>query len=263
MIDRRPLSEADLRDAIEHARFHARYQPIVEMADKSPVGLEVLARLDHPTLGALPPDAFVPRLESAGLAWPLTRAIIDIAFRDWQSQDVRRFGLYLALNFPLDVLLMPEAIDFLSERRETAKIAAKDIVIELTESRPIERKPDLSNAIARLRAEGYGLAIDDVGPELRDPRDLIGMKFTTLKLDKDIVRESPDSETAKDFLARTIAAARAHGLLVIAEGVEDTEIWDRMKGLGVDQAQGFLIARPLLPRSIERWRKTWLARSVT
>ncbi len=254
------LSVEELRDALYGARIQTRYQPIVNMADSRPIGLEVLARLEHPVRGILQPDLFVPQIEEAGLAWPLTEAVVRRAFEDWGQRRLEAFGFTLALNFPLDVLLIPEALTWLEARRREAAIPAELLVIELTESRPVTEISRLRHAIATLRSIGYGLAIDDVGPEVRDHHALLDLQFTALKLDKDLVRESPDSTTAADFLTRTIATARAAGLTIVAEGVEDLQIWDRMRALGVDQAQGFLVARPLPAAAVPLWHRDWCAR---
>jgi EAL domain-containing protein (putative c-di-GMP-specific phosphodiesterase class I) len=254
------LSLPELRDALNGARIQTRYQPIVRMSDGHPIGLEVLARLEHPSRGILQPDLFVPQIEEAGLAWPLTEAVVRRAFEDWGHGRLAGFGLTLALNFPLDVLLIPEALTWLEARRHEAEIPAECLVIELTESRPVSEIARLRHAIATLRNLGYGLAIDDVGPEIRDHNALLDLQFTALKLDKDLVRESPDSPSAAAFLDQTIAAAREAGLVIVAEGVEDADIWARMKALGVDQAQGFLVARPLPAAAVPLWHRDWCAR---
>ena len=254
------LSLEELREALYGARIQTRYQPIVNMADSRPVGLEVLARLEHPVRGILQPDLFVPQIEEAGLAWPLTEAVVRRSFDDWGHGKLAAFGFTMALNFPLDVLLIPEALIWLEARRKEAEIAAERLVIELTESRPVTEIARLRQAIAMLREIGYGLAIDDVGPEIRDHQALLDLQFSALKLDKDLVRESPDSQVAAEFLTRTIAAARAANLTIVAEGVEDAEIWDRMRALGVDQAQGFLVARPLPAAAMPLWHRDWCAR---
>lgn len=251
------LSLAELHDALSGARIQTRYQPIVRIDNRAPIGLEVLARLEHPERGILPPDLFVPQIEEAGLAWPLTEAVVRRAFDDWGNGRLDALGLTLAINFPLDVLLIPDALIWLEEQRQAAGLKAEALVIELTESRPVTQITRLRKAIAKLRSIGYGLAIDDVGPELRDHQALLDLKFTALKLDKDLVRESPDSPVASRFLTQTITAARAAHLTIIAEGVEDHDIWRRMAGLGVDQAQGFLVARPLPANAVPLWHRDW------
>jgi EAL domain-containing protein (putative c-di-GMP-specific phosphodiesterase class I) len=254
------LSMEELREALSGARIQTRYQPIVRMHDSQPVGLEVLARLEHPVRGILPPDLFVPQIEDAGLAWPLTEAVIRRAFEDWGGGRLEAFGLTLAINFPLDVLLIPEALVWLEEQRKACGLSAEHLVIELTESRPVTQIPMLRQAVTTLRGIGYGLAIDDVGPELRDHQALLDLQFTALKLDKELVRESPDSLVASTFLNQTIEAARAANLTIVAEGVEDGDIWRRMAALGVDQAQGFLVARPLPAAAVPLWHRDWCER---
>ena len=247
------LAEADLHEALREGRLAMRYQPIVRMADRRPVGLEVLARLEHPVHGTLPPDLFVPGMERAGLGWPFTQAVVQQAFADWDAGRLARTGLSLAVNFPLDVLKVPSALDWLESARTPTGIAASDLLVELTESQPIGEIAGLDTAVRRLRAFGYGIAIDDVGPDIRDHSALLGLPFTALKLDKDLVRRARHDGADRTFLIRAIAAARRAGLRTVAEGVEDAAIWHAMRALGIDEAQGFLISRPLPPQAVAVW----------
>jgi EAL domain-containing protein (putative c-di-GMP-specific phosphodiesterase class I) len=95
---------------------------------------------------------------------------------------------------------------------------------------------------------------------VRDPKALLDLQFTALKLDKNLVRDSLSSRTAHNFLTRTIESARKADLTIIAEGVEDEAIWREMQRLGVDQAQGFLVARPLPATAVPLWHRDWCAR---
>lgn len=235
----------------------ARYQPVVRMTDRVPVALEVLARLEHPLHGTLPPDLFVPPMEDAGLAWPLTKAVFRRAFCDWRTSGLDRLGLSLALNVPLDVMLLPEALDWLDAECASASIPPPLITIELTESRPLQQLDRLRAAVARLRAAGYSLAIDDVGPTVRDHRELLDLAFSALKLDKDLVRGSATDAAAQDFLLQSVAAARAANMTIIAEGVEDAPVWDRMAALGIELAQGYLIAKPMPAADVHGWFRAW------
>jgi EAL domain-containing protein (putative c-di-GMP-specific phosphodiesterase class I) len=111
----------------------------------------------------------------------------------------------------------------------------------------------------RSRRCGYGLAIDDVGPQLRDHHSLLDLQFTMLKLDKELVVDSATMPDVRDFLTETITSARAADLTIVAEGVENPELWKRMRDLGVDQAQGYLIARPLLATTVPLWYHDWVS----
>ena len=83
------------------------------------------------------------------------------------------------------------------------------------------------------------------------------MPFGTLKLDKRVVREAADSPSARAFITSSLNIGHAVGMQVVAEGVEDAAIWDRMAALGCDQAQGFFIARPLPVAAVWLWRDGW------
>lgn len=252
-----PLGETDLRAALADARIQALYQPIVRISDCRPVGLEVLARLDHPERGFLTASLFVPTMECAGLARPLTEAVIRRAFTDWGGGRLDGPDLTLAINLPLDVLLIPEMLGWLDDERTAAGIPAERIVIELTESQPLDRLAELAIATARLRARGYGLAIDDVGPNIRDHTPLLDLPFTVLKLDKDLVQESRGNAATAIFLAATLRSAAAASLTVIAEGVEDTETWAHMAACGVHHCQGYLVSHPLSAEAIAPWLASW------
>jgi EAL domain-containing protein (putative c-di-GMP-specific phosphodiesterase class I) len=252
-----PLHETDLHAALSGAQIHALYQPIVRMHDRCAVGVEALARLNHPAHGTLSPHQFVPHMERAGLARPLTEAVVRRIFADWGPDVLDTLNLTLSVNFPLDVLLVPEALNWLECMRQQAGIPAARIIIELTESQPLSRLTELATAAHWLRDIGYGLAIDDVGPDIRDHGALLALPFTMLKLDKEVVREAAVTPAARLFLAGAVAAARDAGLVVTAEGVEDEACWRRMNKLGVEFAQGFLVGRPVSAEAMPGWHRKW------
>lgn len=255
------LPPGELQAALAGTGLAARYQPMVRVCDRRPVSLEVLARLDHPRHGVLAPKHFVPQMEDAGLARRLTESVAALSFCDYR-RHLGGLGLTLALNFPLDVLLDRAAVTTLDAQRESAGIAAAQVLVELTESRPLDARDAaevaaFGAAMRRLRALGYGLAIDDVGPDTTNLRVLFGFGFTALKLDRAVVEDSGASPAANRFLRETVAAARAADLAVIAEGIEDEAGWQRMQELGVDQMQGYLISRPLPASAVGAWLQQW------
>ncbi|HBK04787.1 MAG TPA: hypothetical protein DDZ81_02865 [Acetobacteraceae bacterium] len=260
--DRPVMDLAELRAALKGAMIETRYQPIVRIADRRPVGVEALVRLNHPEKGTLSPDRFVPQIEDAGLAAELTTLVSARAFSDLAGPFMAGRGLRVSVNFPLDVLLLPAALDRLDEQRTAAGIPADRIIVELTESRPVDDIQILRKSLERLRALGYGAAIDDVGPAVPRLAPLLDLPFTSLKLDKELVQQVIESAEIETFLATTIAQAKAHGLTVVAEGVETDAIWDRMKQLGADEVQGFLAARPLPVAAIPVWWDSWVGKDA-
>lgn len=255
------LARAELRAALAGTGLAACYQPVVRLRDRHAVSLEVLARLDHPRYGMLSPDQFVPQMEDAGLARRLTESVAALAFDD-HALYLAQLGLTIALNFPLDVLLDAAALAALDKRREAAGIPATRLLIELTESRPLDagdagEMRAFGAAVRHLRDLGYGLAIDDLGPETANLPALLGCGLTALKLDRSIVEASATAPRAARFIGETVEVARTAGLTVIAEGVADGAGWHRMCDFGVDQAQGYFISPPLYAPRVSAWLEEW------
>ncbi len=251
---------SEIHASLAGVMIDTRYQPIVRMADRKPVAVEVLARMNHPVRGTLLPGLFVPQMEDAGLAPALTEAVTRRAFADLANPSLVPHGLEIALNFTLDVLLVPQAEVLLDAQRRIAGIEAEQVIIELTESRPVEDVPGLRRAIERLRAAGYGVVIDDVQPAVPRLQALMELPFTGVKLDKDMVQVLAADTELHDFTLGIVDIAKRRGLTVTAEGVEDAAAWDRLAGLGIDMAQGFLIARPLLAVALPVWLRRWSKR---
>ena len=251
------LSREGLRDVIDRGLIQTRYQPIVRLADRAVTAVEVLARLNHPVHGGLTPDWFVPRFEDSGLACALTDEVVARAFADAAAPAFRGQGLTMALNFPLRVLSHDGTAQRLDDMRAAAGLTAGAIAIELTESQPVEDFAALALALERFRALGYRVSIDDAGPAVRNLDRMMALPFTGLKLDKGIVRMLGTAGPLGAQVPGIVERALARGLTVVAEGVESREIWDRLHGLGVREAQGYFIARPLPVTAMPVWREAW------
>ncbi len=247
-----PLDLTELRQALAGQRVRILYQPIIRLSDRCPISIEVLARLADPVRGVLEPGAFVPGMEDAGLGRALFEAVIETAFSDWHDAGIGALGMSLAINLPHDVLIDPTLRNWLEAARIRHAIPAGRIVIELTESQPLLRMPELGLAVTALRAWGYGLAIDDVGPDIRDHAPLLDLPFTSLKLDRALVQAIGSGESLA-FMRTVMASARLAGLTVVAEGVEDERTWHAVAAHGVDHVQGYLVSRPLAAAALVAW----------
>lgn len=252
------INMTELKAALDGAMIETRYQPIVQISDRQPVGLEVLARLNHPCHGTISPDRFVPQIETAGLSAELTRVVSAKAFADLTGTFLAKLNLRMSVNFPLDVLESPLALAVLEQQRQASGVPAHRIIIELTESLPVSDKGALTHALEHLRGLGYGIAIDDVTPTMAEMDALLDLPFTCLKFDKDIVQDVPRSAERRDFVARKTDKAKERGLYVIAEGVETDDIWNMVAAFGIDAAQGFLASRPLPVAAIPIWWESWV-----
>jgi EAL domain-containing protein (putative c-di-GMP-specific phosphodiesterase class I) len=251
------LPTVELLEVVTGAMIETRYQPIVRIADRKAMAVEVLARLNHPTHGPVTPDWFVPRFEDAGLSFTLTDLVSTRALGDLTGPDFAGLGLAMALNYPLKVLSHPEAAANLDERRASLGLTPEQVHIELTESRPVEDFAALGRSLDHLRALGYQISIDDVGPAVKNLDRLLTLPFTGLKLDKGIVRLIGTQGPGASMAPTVFEKALARGLTVVAEGVETQEMWDRLHALGVHEAQGYFIARPLPATAVSVWLEAW------
>jgi EAL domain-containing protein (putative c-di-GMP-specific phosphodiesterase class I) len=255
------LSMGMLRTALADQRVDARYQPLVRLTDREPAGFEALARLYHVGHGMIAPRHFVQRMEDAGLAGTLTKLVTLRSLADLAAPILSGDRCTVSVNFPLDVLLVPDALHWLDVEREMTGVAASQVVIELTESRVVANLRQLRRVVEGLRRTGYHVAIDDVSPAVPRYAALLDMPFTAVKIDKDIVMRAAAATEAADFVERIIEAAKPRGLTVVAEGVQDARTWHRMRRAGVDLAQGYIIARPMPAAALPPWIEAWRSRT--
>lgn len=255
--DTHPMPLPEIQVALASAMIETRYQPIVRLADRVPVGFEALARLNHPARGTVLPEAFIPQIEDAGLGGQLTDLVVASAFADMTGPALAPLGLSMSLNFPLDVLLGTDALARLEDQREAAGIPVGRVIIELTETQPVRDIVALLGAVEQLRRAGYQVVIDDVGPAVAGLDKLLDLPFTGIKLDKELVLRLETSAAVLAEVERAIGGAKARGLTVVAEGIEHVALWHRLRALGVDLAQGFLVAHPLPAMAVPVWFASW------
>jgi EAL domain-containing protein (putative c-di-GMP-specific phosphodiesterase class I) len=249
----RRLTPTRLRAVLESAALETRYQPIVRLSDGAATGLEALARLAFPGWEILGPDEFVPYVEDAGLVAEFTDRVALRALGDMAAFGEAAARVTLLINYPLDVLLVPEALERLEQRRADAGIDPSRLMIELTERHTVTDMPALARAMESVLGAGCRLALDDVVPELPGLEALIDLPFAALKIDRSIVHGARRKGPARDFILRIGTHARANGQKLIAEGIEDQTGWDLARDLGFDAIQGFLVSRPMAAVDVPNW----------
>ena len=251
------MTTSDVAIAFDSRNVECRFQPIVRLADRRPVGMETLVRLRHHNYGTIGPDQFIPQIERAGLSLRLTEAVAHAAMAAIDAALLERHDLFVSINLPLDVLLFPEALQRIDGLRVHFALPVQRILIELTESRPVSDLAGLNQALERWRQAGYRVAIDDMGPEMMNQANLFDLPFNVVKLDKQVVLKSQEDPLARNYLRRTVNNAKSRSLEVIAEGIENEAMWIHMRDMSVEYAQGFLIARALPASALAVWLEAW------
>ncbi len=243
----------ELSDAIGTDQLILHYQPKIALADGRLEGAEALVRWQHPRLGLLAPDEFVPLAEHHGLMRTLTMDVLDQALR--QQLRWRQVGhaIRIAVNLSPSNLLdtrLPEDVTALLSRHATA---AEMLELEITEEtlmRDVERGLDV---LARLSESGIELALDDFGTGYSSLGQLRRLPVRELKIDRSFVMQILDSPDDAAIVRSTIQLGHSLGLRVVAEGVETAEALDLLRGYGCDAAQGFHIGRPMPADALLRW----------
>ncbi len=251
-LDDRNWLEKALRDALRDDALTLHYQVQVDARER-PIGAEALLRWTHPERGALPPAAFIPLAEETGLIEPIGRWVLATACRQlaaWASHDTLR-GLTLAVNISARQFESADFVDdVLAEVRRTGAPVDK-LKLEVTESLAFG---DLEASIRKLqvlRANGFGISLDDFGTGNSSLNYLTKLPLTQLKIDKSFVDELPASHRDAMVAQTIIAMGRGLGLDVIAEGVETAAQRDFLITQGCHSFQGYLFGRPLPVREFE------------
>ena len=222
------------------------YQPEIEVATGSLFGVEVLSRWNHPTLGPIPPDEFIPVAEAAGLIERLFDWSLDAALR--QHADWRSAGRTVAVSVNLSAsqLTDPRLVCVVASALERHDVRGDELWIEVTES-ALANGDAAAVAVVELKRLGVGIAIDDFGTGYSSLSQLRRLPFDILKIDRTFIAPLGQAETDDKLLASIIHLAHGLGVRTVAEGVETEEQARILTTLGCDIVQGYLYARPTGP----------------
>jgi diguanylate cyclase (GGDEF)-like protein len=252
----------ELRQAIGDRSLRLYYQPKISLRTGEVIGLEALARWIHPQRGFIPPDEFIPLAERTGLIRPLTMLVIEEALR--QSRELRQAGyeLSVAVNLSARTLQDVHFPDELARLLADAGVEARWLHLEITESMIMEDRARSMEVLDRLHAMGHPLSIDDFGTGYSSLAYLKRLPVDEIKIDKSFILNMA-VDTDDEMIARsTVDLGHNLRLRVVAEGVETPEAWHKLAAMGCDQAQGYLMSRPLPPDELGRWLAGWKPRQV-
>lgn len=234
--------EADLLRALDRREIEVLFQPQFECLSGALTGAEALARWRHPTLGSIGARDLFAVAERAALVAPLSRHVVARALEDAATWPET---LTLSLNITPEELGDPHfAADF-AALIGRSEIAPQRLMLEITEDVLLRNLPQAASALKALRGLGFRTALDDFGAGFCNFRYLRELPLDALKLDKAMVEGVPADATALAVLRAIVALAKALGLAVYAEGIEDEIQRAAITAEGCDYWQGFLRAQPM------------------
>ena len=227
------------------------YQPLYSLDDLTIVGVEALLRWEHPTLGLLGPDEFIPALERTGQirdvgAWVLDEACAQVAL--WHERGDR---LYLSVNVSGRQFDDHALIDQIRRALAASGLDGRSLFIEVTETALMLDMDSVVRDLDAIKNLGVRISIDDFGTGYSSLSSLRELPVDCIKIDQSFVTSITTSDESMAVVRTFIQLGRDLGLKTVAEGVETFEQMDLLRASNVDYVQGFLFSRPLEPKELE------------
>jgi diguanylate cyclase (GGDEF)-like protein len=243
----------ELRVAVTSDQLVLHYQPKIDLNTGDVHSVEALVRWDHPTRGLLYPDAFLGLVEASGLMPALTQVVLEMALDQVAVWAAQGRPLTVAVNLSASSLVddnLPEQVtDMLAARG----VPPSGLQLEITEEFLMADRDRARSILARLRDSGVQISVDDYGTGYSSLSYLLDLPIDELKLDRSFVFPMADDARAAALVASTIALAHSLDLRIVAEGVETAIVLTELKHLGCDQAQGYLMSRPVPAAELDHW----------
>jgi diguanylate cyclase (GGDEF)-like protein len=242
----------ELRVALAEEQFELHYQPKVRLSDQQVTGVEALVRWNHPTRGQLPPTAFLPLAEEAGLMPALTTVVLERAIQRAARWRAEGLDITVAVNLSGSCIMacLPRDIGRLLA---THAVPPSSVMLEITEDVLMSTPAGTARILADLRASGIRISIDDFGTGYSSLAYLRDLPVDELKLDRSFITAMQHDERASGLVRSIIDLAHSLGLEVVAEGVNSESTCLELLDQGCDFAQGFLVAQPLPAREVAPW----------
>jgi diguanylate cyclase (GGDEF)-like protein len=253
---RRLILATELRMAMDAKELEVWYQPVADMDTGQISSLEALLRWRHSDYGSISPEEFIPVAEQTGLIEPLTWWVLETALRELHMWRREGYEITMAINVSARSLLGPEVVDRLGRLLNDVAVPPSSVSLEITESLMMV-DPDLSEKVLMELSElGVRIAIDDFGTGYSSLSRLKRLPVQTVKIDRSFVMNMHLDDGDEAIVRATIELAKTMGHVVVAEGVEKQETWDRLQALGCNQVQGYLVAAAMPATECRPWLRS-------
>jgi diguanylate cyclase (GGDEF)-like protein len=244
----------DLRRALDAHEVELHYQPKVRF-DGQVAGLEALMRWVHPERGKVPPDEFIAIAESSGLMPHLTEYVLETALgqvAEWRAEGLM---VPVAVNVSPRDVHTPGFAGSVAARLARYGVPTGSLQLEITEHVLLEDPQRAADTLAALSGHGVKMSLDDFGTGYSSLVHLRRLPVSELKIDRSFVARLAVDPQDAEIVRCTLDLAHSLGLLVVAEGVEDDETWERLRDLGCDAVQGWLVSAAMPADETTAWLK--------
>lgn len=245
--------ENQLRQAVENKEIRVYYQPKVEINSRKIIGAEALMRWEHPELGFVGPEQFIPIAEEAGLIGALGEWILRTSCMQnqaWQSAGLPPISI--AVNVSAMQFQGEGFVEVVANSLRASQMDPKYLVLELTESVIMENPDETVTMLNAIKEMGVRISVDDFGTGYSSFSSLKRFPIDELKIDRSFVQNIPDDKDDAAIANAIVLIAHTLGLTVVAEGVETEAQLEFLGGCGCDTYQGYLCSRPVPPEQFQR-----------
>lgn len=237
--------ERELKSAIRNDEFLIHYQPIMELKTGKLSAMEALIRWNHPELGMVPPDRFIPVSEESGQIVAIGKWVLYTACaqnKSWQAAGYAPFRI--CVNISTIQLQHPNFVPLVKSILEETGLDARWLELEVTESILLEDTEALKKSLGNLKALGISMSIDDFGTGFTSLNYLRQFSFDRVKIDRSFVQDINSDLNGKAITATIITLAHKLGMEVVAEGIEDPVQLSYLIEELCNEGQGYYFCRP-------------------
>ncbi len=227
------------------------YQPKMSLSDNTVTRFEALIRWNSQSLGFVSPEWFIPIAEKAGIIIKLSEWVVDRVIKDLSLWDLG--GVKIAINLSVHDIHSPDLLNHVLGRLEHYQLPRDSLSFEITESDVMVESDNAINVLKTWNTAGFDLSIDDFGTGHSSLAYVKNLPVQELKVDKSFVLELAQREEDQKIVTLVVDLAKKFNLQVVAEGVEDRESLEFLRGLGCEWIQGYYISRPLHPKDVISW----------
>ncbi len=244
--------EGRLHRALELNELHLEYQPQLNLETNRIIGAEALLRWNHPELGIVRPDLFIPVAEETGLIIPIGEWVLRTACRQAAHWPESEQPLGISVNLSARQLNDPHFESIVQSALSDSGLAPERLMLEITESLVVEDDQQAIRVLSRILDMGVGIALDDFGTGYSSLNYLQRLPITSLKIDRSNVTAAESDPASAAILLAVIQLAGRLSLDVVAEGVETESQVAMLQEYGCSQVQGFWFSRPLPGEQLAR-----------
>jgi diguanylate cyclase len=251
----------DLSRAVEENELKLYLQPKIRLDNGQACGAEALLRWDHPELGQISPNEFIPLAESAGNIKLITRWVIERSIHQCRAWKDLHINLPIAINLSARDLMNDSLPRFIAQELDKYEVGAESLSLEITEEALIADFDQAASILTKLKAMGCHTSLDDFGTGYSSLVHLQRLPVDELKIDRLFVAQLPDNEANASIVRAIITLAHSLNLEVVAEGVETPAALRWLRDHGCERAQGFYMSKPMPAELFPGWLHNWTKRT--